>query len=155
MKEEKRRKWKERLKTVIIIVLIIIIILLLLRGCEGECAKTAVIDEGKQVELQDTSSGKVRIKMSPQVNIKKGIMQDLDFCNYNENRLLTIKIINDDKSIYESPFINSGDVLKGDYINVKSLAKGANDAVAEVYSYDLNRKLMGQTNVKFILNYIS
>ena len=105
MKEEKRRKWKERLKTVIIIVLIIIIILLLLRGCECEGVKTAVIDESKQVELQDTSTGKVRIKMSPQVNIEKGIMQDLDFCNYNENRLLKIKIINNNKEHCFKPVV--------------------------------------------------
>lgn len=155
MKDDKKRKLKERVKTIIIILLIIIIIILLLRGYDGFAFRTAVIEENTQVEMQDTSSGKVRIKMSPQVNIKQGTMQDLNFCNYNSDRFLKVKIVNNDKNIYESPMIKSGDILVGDCIDVRTLKKGTNDVVAEVYSYNLDKELMGRTNVKFILNYIS
>ena len=156
MKEENgRNKWKERAKTILIIILMIIIIILLLRECDGRDSATAIIDEPQNVELNDTDSGMVRIKMSPQVNIENGIMKELNFCNYNKDRQLKVVIKCGDKRVYESPMVKSGKILESAQINSGNLKKGENDAIAEVYSYDLNGNLAGQTNVKIVLNYIS
>ena len=159
-----KRKLKERLKTITIIVLIIIIIILLLRGCNSEINSGTQYDGGnnemqiiedKDTSLQDTTNGTIRIKMNPIVTVKGGSMEDLNFCNYNENRLLKIEIIVGDECLYESGYIKEGEILKGDLIDMNTIEKGERDAIAQVYSFTYEEELISQTTVAFKLNSVS
>ena len=154
MKEKsiKRNKLKERFKTVLIIVLIIIIILLLLRGCNGDKSKQAVIVEDTTVELKDTSDGNIRVKLNPVVDVENGLLQNLNFSNFNEERLLKIKIKVDDEYIYESDFIKPSEVLEKDYIRDNNIELDGKEAIAEIYSYTIDKEMVGQTNVVIELN---
>ena len=168
MDDEKRNsskacKMKERIKTIIIIVLIIIIIILLLRGCEGVSHNgtddgnnntTQIIVDDKET-LHDTTDGNIRIKINPNIKIKNGMMEDLNFCNYNEDRILKLKIMVDNQSAYESGEIGAGEILKSDYLNTNVLKEGSNNAIAQVYSYSEARELLSQTNVAVSLEMIS
>ncbi len=154
MKENssKRNKLKERFKTVLIIVLIIIIILLLLRGCDGDESKQAVIVEDTTVELKDTSDGNIRVKLNPVVDVENGLLQNLNFSNFNEERLLKIKIKVDDEYIYESDFIKPSEILEKDYIKDNNIELDGKEAIAEIYSYTIDKEMVGQTNVVIELN---
>ena len=151
-KSTKRNKLKERFKTVLIIVLIIIIILLLLRGCNGDESKQAVIVEDTTVELKDTSDGNIRVKLNPVVDVENGLLQNLNFSNFNEERLLKIKIKVDDEYIYESDFIKPSEVLEKDYIRDNNIELDGKEAIAEIYSYTIDKEMVGQTNVVIKLN---
>lgn len=151
-KSTKRNKLKERFKTVLIIVLIIIIILLLLRGCNGDESKQAVIVEDTTVELKDTSDGNIRVKLNPVVDVENGLLQNLNFSNFNEERLLKIKIKVDDEYIYESDFIKPSEVLEKDYIRDNNIELDGKEAIAEIYSYTIDKEMVGQTNVVIELN---
>ena len=154
MKEKsiKRNKLKERFKTVLIIVLIIIIILLLLRGCNGDESKQAVIVEDTTVELKDTSDGNIRVNLNPVVDVENCLLQNLNFSNFNEERLLKIKIKVDDEYIYESDFIKPSEVLEKDYIRDNNIELDGKEAIAEIYSYTIDKEMVGQTNVVIELN---
>lgn len=151
-KAEKDKKLKERFKTILIIILIIIIILLLLRRCEGETSKEAVIVEDTTVELKDTSDGNIRVKLNPVIDVKDGVLENLDFSNFNEERLLKIKIKVDDKYIYESDFIKPSEILERDYIEDNNIELDGKEAIAEIYSYTTDKEMVGQTNVVIKLN---
>jgi hypothetical protein len=151
-KSTKGNKLKERFKTVLIIVLIIIIILLLLRGCNGDESKQAVIVEDTTVELKDTSDGNIRVKLNPVVDVENGLLQNLNFSNFNEERLLKIKIKVDDEYIYESDFIKPSEVLEKDYIRDNNIELDGKEAIAEIYSYTIDKEMVGQTNVVIELN---
>ena len=151
-KSTKRNKLKERFKTVLIIVLIIIIILLLLRGCNGEGSNKAVITEDTTVELKDTSDGNIRVKLNPVIDVENGLLQNLNFSNFNEERLLKIKIKVDGEYIYESDFIKPSEVLEKDYIKANNIELDGKEAIAEIYSYTIDKEMVGQTNVVIELN---
>ena len=138
--------------TILIIILIIIIILLLLRRCEGETSKEAVIVEDTTVELKDTSDGNIRVKLNPVIDVKDGVLENLDFSNFNEERLLKIKIKVDDKYIYESDFIKPSEILERDYIEDNNIELDGKEAIAEIYSYTTSKEMVGQTNVVIKLN---
>lgn len=144
-------KVREKIKTWVIIVLIIVIAIMLIRGCNDEGEKT-VISEDKEVELKDTSDGQIRIKMNPVITINDGMMEDMGFGNYNENRLLKIKIKVGDEYIYESDYIKPSQVLEGDMLDNLDIDDGTSDAIAEVYSYTTDGTFIGQTNVALKLN---
>lgn len=159
MKEDKTKegktkegKTKERLKTILIIVLIIIIIILLLRSCNTQQVKTAVITENESVVLNDTSSGNIRVKLNPEVDVKDGVLQNLNFSNFNEDRLLKIKIKVDDEYVYESDYIKPKQVLEGDIIKDNDIEFNGKKAIAQIYSYTTDKQLVGQTNVEIKLN---
>ncbi len=148
---------KERAKTLTIIILIVIILILLaillpaLHSADG--ITTAYIEKALAEEITDNSDGMIRIKLNPTVTIKNGVMQDLYFANYNENRLLECKIVCNNKVVYDSGFVQTGDVIVGDFISTEKLSKGANEALCEIYSYDYDEHLISQTNVEMTLNY--
>lgn len=148
----KTYKIKERSKTILIIVLIIILIILLYRSCNTQEIKTAVINEDKNVELNDTSSGNIRVKLNPSVDIKNGVLQNLNFSNFNEDRFLKIKIKVEDEYIYESDFVKPREVLEGDFIKENNLDLDGKEAIGEIYSYTTDKVLVGQTNVVINLN---
>lgn len=144
---------RDKNKNTIIKLLIIIVLILavfLIRQCNAP-QKTAIIVGGDE-QVQEAVNGQIRIKMNPSINIKKGTMQDMEFCNYNKDRLMQVKITVGEKQIYESGFVNPGDILKADIIETKNLKKGVNQAVAEIYTYNLEEEPIGQTNVKIQLN---
>ena len=142
-----KNKNKERIKSIIIVILIIIIILLLLRGCGAGNESSSVIKEDSNVVLNDNSSGQVRIKLNPVIDVKDGVMENLNFCNYNEDRLLKVKIKVDDKYIYESDFIKPKEVLESDIIKENNLKLDGKEAIGEIYSYTTDKEFIGQTNV--------
>lgn len=148
----KEHKIKERVKSVLIIVLILIIIILLCKGCFGKSDNAPVISENEEVVLNDTSDGNIRVKLNPSVDVKEGFMQNLNFSNYNEDRLLKIKIKVDDEYIYESDYIKPREVLEGDIIKDNNLDLDGKEAIGEVYSYTTDKELVGQTNVVIKLN---
>ena len=147
---------KEKIIIAALVILLVIAGFLLIMGDRGKddvtAGQTAVIEVDTETELTDTSGGQIRIRINPVVDISGGVMQNLNFANYNEERLLRCKILAGEEYVYDSGLIKSGDILKGDYIRTKSLASGKNEALAEIYSYDTADNLLGQTNVKIILN---
>lgn len=145
-------KLKERIKSIVIIALIIIIAILLYQSCNAKETETAVITENKEVLLNDNSSGNIRVKLNPSVEIKEGVLQNLNFSNYNEDRLLKIKIKVDDEYIYESDFIKPREVLERDLIKENNLNLDGKEAIGEVYSYTTDKELVGQTNVVININ---
>jgi len=148
-----------RQRGVIVLLLIIVFVLLVLLcvRCENQPVPgtTAVIEHKEDIILTNPDNGSIRIKINPAITVKGSTMQDLNFANYNENRLLRCRIMTGEEYIYDSGFISSGDMLKGDFINAEYLVSGSNEAIAEVYSYDTSENLLGQTNVKITLNLTS
>ena len=113
---------------------------------------TAVIEQNYEEIMTDNTDGIIRIKINPFVTVSDGTMQNLNFCNYNEDRLLKCRIKVEDKYVYESDFIEEGRILKGDFVKTDLLESGENEALAEIYSFSKTKEPMGQTNVKIILN---
>lgn len=150
---------KEKNKYIlIIIILIILLIASIIAGTVIYINKpvqgaTAVIQKQNE-ELTDNSGGRVRIKINPFVTVKDNTMQNLNFCNYNEDRLLKCKLKLKDSYIYESVLLQEGSLLEGDFVDTTKLKKGENEVLAEVYSYNTDGTLMGQTNVIIVLNLI-
>jgi len=146
---------KEKTKTGIIIILSALIIVLgtvTVSALSRGDVKTAYIEKALAEEIVDNTDGTIRIKINPEINIKNGVMQDLYFANYNESRYLECKIKVDDKYVYDSDFVETGDIIVGDFIKTDGLSKGRTEAVAEIYSYDLAKKKVSQTNVEVALN---
>ena len=144
------------------IVIIIILLLLLLASLTAVIVlnsqitpgRTAVIEHNTEEKLTDNSQGQVRIKISPVVTVKNDTMQNLNFCNYNEDRLLKCKLRLDNHYIYESGFVEEGDILRGDFVETEHLEPGENQVLAEVYYYTPDEQPVGQTNVKIVLNLV-
>lgn len=154
VEHNRKQKKKERALTLALIGALIIILILLFQQCsqpEYVPGMTAVIEENPAEELNDSASGSIRIKLSPTVTVKNGVMQDLNFCNYNEGRLMSCKIMVGGQCAYESGFLEEGKILTGDFIDTELLQTGEQEALAEIYSFDLEKKPIGQTNVKIKL----
>lgn len=149
-------KKEEKKKKPLLIIILILIILILLGALAffllNNNSKTAIIVD-TDMQLQDVDAdGQLRVKMNPYINIQEDTMQNLEFYNLNEGRYLQLKIKVGDKYVYEGPMLETGKVIKGDLIDTKNLPKGETEAIAEIYSYSLEEKPMGQTNVEVILN---
>lgn len=145
---------KIRQQRVCIILLLVLLIIMFFRQCTDSYkpVETAVIEENPQVQLTDSEKGEIRIKINPAIDVRNKTMQNINFCNYNKDRLLRCRIKSGDQYIYDSGFLAEGNMLKGDYIRTDGLDKGQNEVIAEVYSYDTSENLLGQTNVKITLN---
>ena len=113
--------------------------------------KEEIIDEMLDILVK---AGKVTDKAGAEVTVKDNTMQNLNFCNYNEDRLLKCKLKLKDSYIYESVLLQEGSLLEGDFVDTTKLKKGENEVLAEVYSYNTDGTLMGQTNVIIVLNLI-
>ena len=147
--DEKKEKSKK-------IIILLLILLLIAAGVIGylltrEEPKTAVI-ENINTEYTDPDEGQIRVKLNPYINISSNTMQDLEFYNLNENRLMTCKITVDDKVVYDSDYISTGEVIKADVIDTDDLEKGENEALAEISSYTLDKEKQGTSQVKVTLN---
>lgn len=144
----------QRMIILILLAAVFVLLILLCVQCENQppAGATAVIEHEDDVVLTKPENGSIRIKINPAITVKGSTMQNLNFANYNEDRLLRCRILLGEEYIYDSGLIASGDMLKGDFINAESLATGVNEAVAEVYSYDTEENQLGQTNVKITLN---
>ena len=146
----------QRVIIVVLAVSLILAIFLLVhqnkRDDEIEPGRTAVIQTDIKEELSDTSDGQIRVKINPVVDVEGKTMNNLNFANYNEGRLLRCKILSGEQYIYDSGLIEPGDMLIGDFIQAEKLSKGLNEAIAEIYSYDMTESPLGQTNVKITLN---
>lgn len=153
-------KKKERLLSAALILALLVILILLLQQCgqpEVVPGMTAVIEKAPETELNDAAGGSIRIKLSPSVTIKNHTLQNLNFCNYNEDRLMYCRILCRDVCIYESGYLKEGEILVGDLLNhegkelIDSLGTGQQEALVEVYTCSLEKEPAGQTNVKIKL----
>ena len=136
-------KLKGTIKSIVIIGLITVIAILLYHYCNEKESETAVITENKEFFLDDTSDGNI----NPLNDDKEALLQNLNFSNYNEDRLLKIKIKVDNEYIYESDFIKPSEVLERDLIKENNLKLDGKEAIGEIYSYTTDKELVGQTNV--------
>lgn len=143
----------KKLNTTLLIV--IIILLLAVVGLLGyfllQPHDTAIIEK-VDAPTHDTSAGTVRITMERSLVVKSGTIQNLNFTNYNENRLMSVKLYTAENKeikelIYESPMIETSETIKGDLVNTKLLQKGQNEGFAEIFYYDTEGNLIGQTNI--------
>lgn len=142
--KSKKQKW-------IIIILLITVALMgaglfyVLSGNDLRTSRTAVIVQTDE-ELNDMSSGQVRVRINSAVQIYEETMQDLAFANLNQDRQLQCKIKVGDTYVYNSGLIQSGDIIQADVVDISALKQGKNQATAEIYSYDMDKELIGQTN---------
>lgn len=142
---------KNKKQKILIIVLLIAVVLMgvglfyALHSDDLETSKTAVIVQTDE-ELNDMSSGQLRIRINSAVQIYEETMQDLAFANLNKDRQLECKIKVGDTYIYDSGFIQTGDIVQADVIDTSVLQQGKNTATAEIYSYDMDKELVSQTN---------
>ncbi|NBH60601.1 hypothetical protein D1155_02800 [Anaerotruncus sp. 80] len=142
---------KNKKQKILIIVLLIAVVMLgvglfhALHSDDLETSKTAVIVQTNE-ELSDTNGGQVRIRINSAVQVYEDTMQDLAFANLNEDRQLQCKIKVGDTYVYNSGLIKSGDIVQADVIDTSALQQGKNTATAEIYSYDMGKDLIGQTN---------
>ncbi len=142
--KSKKQKW-------IIIILLITVALMgaglfyVLSGNDLRTSKTAVIVQTDE-ELNDMSSGQIRVRINSAVQIYEETMQDLAFANLNQDRQLQCKIKVGDTYVYNSGLIQSGDIIQADVVDISALKQGKNQATAEIYSYDMDKELIGQTN---------
>ena len=110
-----------------------------------ETSRTAVIVQTDE-ELNDMSSGQVRVRINSAVQIYEETMQDLAFANLNQDRQLQCKIKVGDTYVYNSGLVKSGDIVQADVVDISALKQGKNQATAEIYSYNMDKELIGQTN---------
>ena len=142
--KSKKQKW-------IIIILLITVALMgaglfyVLSGNDLRTSKTAVIVQTDE-ELNDMSSGQIRVRINSAVQIYEETMQDLAFANLNQDRQLQCKIKVGDTYVYNSGLIQSGDIIQADVVDISALKQGKNQATAEIYSNDMDKELIGQTN---------
>ena len=153
--EKEEKKEKRRLIFLILIIIILLALLGMLVWILSQPVTTAVILPTAEKVHDADVTGTIRISIEPSVTIKDGTMQDLNFFNTNKNRLMSIKIYTQDGDkvkdlVYTSPKIKTGTAIAGDFIDTSKLTKGTNKATVEVYCYDLEENLIGQTNVKDI-----
>lgn len=112
---------------------------------------TAVLTDTNE-SLQDADkTNQLAVKMNPSIIVEEGTMQNINFYNLNKNRLLKLIIAVDGEKIYESDFIEPGKIMKADVIDENKLEKEETEAVAEIYSYSLEKEHIGQTNVEITL----
>ena len=143
--KSKKQKW-------IIIILLITVALMgaglfyVLSGNDLRTSKTAVIVQTDE-ELNDMSSGQIRVRINSAVQIYEETMQDLAFANLNQDRQLQCKIKVGDTYVYNSGLIQSGDIIQADVVDISALKQGKNQATAEIYSYNEDKELKGQSNV--------
>ena len=143
---------KNKKQKILIIILLIAVALMgaglfyVLNGNDLESSKTAVIVLTIE-ELSVTKGGLVIIRINSAVQIYEDTMQDLAFANLNEDRQLQCKIKVGDTYVYNSGLIKSGDIVQADVIDTSVLQKGKNQATAEIYSYNEDKELKGQSNV--------
>ncbi|MCI9640675.1 hypothetical protein AALA22_12835 [Anaerovoracaceae bacterium 41-7] len=145
-KNEKNKKQK-----ILIIILLIAVAFMgaglfyVLNSNRLETSKTAVIVHTDE-KLSDTSGGQVRIRINSAVQIYEDTMQDLAFANLNEGRQLQCRIKVGDSYVYDSGLVKSGDAIQADIVDTSTLKQGKNQAIAEIYNYDMDNELIGQTN---------
>ena len=142
---------KNKKQKILIIVLLIAVVLMgvglfyALHADDLETSRTAVIVQTDE-ELNDMSSGQVRVRINSAVQIYEETMQDLAFANLNQDRQLQCKIKVGDTYVYNSGFVKSRDIVQADVIDISALKQGKNQATAEIYSYNMDKELIGQTN---------
>lgn len=90
---DKKNKKKKRRKILILIVLIIIIIILLLTQCDGlhKYDETVIVPVESGTEF-NSSQDDVKIMINTMPEVRKGVIQDLNFKNCNEGKYMICKL---------------------------------------------------------------
>ena len=150
-KSEEKKKGKGKIIALILILLLIIGALAgFLFYTLNQEEKTAILVE-TEGDLTSNETGQVRIVINSSINIEEGTMQDICFANYNEDRDLICKLNVDGEYVYESQLVEPGEMIQADVIDEDKVPDGETEATAEVYSYNDEGELMGQTNAKVTL----
>lgn len=103
-------------------------------------------------DLYDNSDGKFRLSMNTNVLVADGMLENLNFANYNKDRYLRVRIETADQCIYDSQMVAEGQIIGSDYLTADAdLKTGDHDATAVVYTYDEDKQERGKTNVKINL----
>lgn len=147
MRDMRPEKTGARKKEILIAFLLLLVIGLtagLIYAMQQENETAVLVDAGG--ELMPNDDNRIRVSVNAGVSVKSHTMQDLYFSNYNEDRNLQLKIIADDQLVYESPLLSPGETIQADVIDDETLQEGENEAVAEIYSYNLAGELCGRTN---------
>ena len=150
--EEKKKdhKMKGCLKSSIILIVLITIIILLVFFCwcqkEDENNDKVILDkESIQFDGTYEGDGTVNLYQTEMDSVK--VLENLEFGDYNEERLLKIKIKAEEEYIYESDYLKPEEVLKEDIIQASDIEKIGGSVIAEIYSFTEEKELIGQTNV--------
>lgn len=150
-------KKKKRLVIIILIVEIIIIILLLaycsIQKVDANPSSSAIIEKTTEPLFEPEYPGQMEVKVNNYVMVSKGIIRDLNLYNTNKDVRLKGTIKLNDKVIYESTYINPGEVLEDDYIKADGIERGEHEALLEMKYYDDSEKLVGQSNAIITLNF--
>ena len=157
--DETSRERKLEIKDRLLLALIILLTILLFGGVLScmyslNHQKTAILSSVDESVMHDTSDGQIRIRIGSYVTIENDTMQNLNFENANENRLMRclIRLADEDSYCYMSQYIEAGDMITADVIETKDMEAGENEALAELYTYDPETKeQIGQVNVKLVL----
>ena len=162
-KEDDKKSHKVR-NTIITIIVIIIIILLLLRSCgrgsepvdttPTELTTRETIgfnDSGEEVETvapETQESVTVNYTLNSVVTISNGKISGLGLENNNEHRYVRAVYKLADNIVYDSKLIEVNGMIDVDSIEagVTLPAPGEYDTIVEMYSYDFDQNMRGQTN---------
>lgn len=97
------------------------------------------------VEETNTDMSKTRFRFNTTITVKKNTIQNFDFENVNKDKTLQVKIRYIDEYIFDSHSIAYGKKLTADVLT-KEMNKGTYNAIAEVYSYNMDGEKTNQTN---------
>lgn len=148
-------KDKRRLLLLILIIILLIISVILASVVIFSSSRDNAVIAGTKEVLHDVSDGQVRVRINSFINVNGETMDNLEFCNINENRLMRCKIrlADSSKYIYKSKLIESGSVIQSDTLRRNKLQDGNNNCIAEIYTYDpKTEEQIGQINVEIILH---
>jgi len=148
-------KDKRRLLLLILIIILLCISVILAVLVVFSSSRDNAVIAGTEEVLHDVSDGQVRIRINSFINVNGKTMENLEFCNINDNRLMQCKIRLADRSnyIYQSDLIESGSVVQSDSIRSSMLDNGNNNCIAEIYTFDAKtKKQIGQINVEIIIH---
>jgi len=147
-----KKKSGKKIALIVILVLIIAALGTAVYFLATQEHQTAVITETQEQLSTPDEDNMLRVKMNTGIIVQEGTMQNLEFYNLNEGRYLQLKIKVGDEYVYESQYLAQGEVIKADIIDEGKLKDGSNEALAEIYSYDLDKNLIGQRNVEITLS---
>ena len=105
-------------------------------------------EAGDEAVIIDDSISKNDIpSMYDEKFLRDELLNSSSFSSYNEERLLIIKVKVDEDYVYESDFLKPEEVLESDFFEKNNIDLTGKKIIGEIYSYTLEKELIGQTNI--------
>lgn len=105
-------------------------------------------EAGDEAVIIDDSISKNDIpSMYDEKILRDELLNSSSFSSYNEERLLIIKVKADEDYVYESDFLKPEEVLESDFFEKNNIDLTGKKIIGEIYSYTLEKELIGQTNI--------